>query len=262
VEEDERANQGASTGIANRGVERMASVPVSSPGAVGVTLPSGTVSESSQLTAGKPASSGSTEPSGSVTQLPQDASIALGVYTQDSPDPSEFDAFGQLVGRMPAIVMWYQSWSEPLFYYTQMSMVSQDGATPLITWDPVLSDGSGIPLSQIAAGIFDSYIVAQAEAAASWHTIIYVRFAHEMNLSSSPFGPSVNGNTPEIFVQAWQHVVSIFKEAGATNVRWVWSPNVNCEGQCPFQAFYPGDSWVDWVASTAITIPRWTTCRG
>jgi hypothetical protein len=31
-------------------------------------------------------------------------------------------------------------------------------------------------------------------------------------------------------------------------VEWVWSPNVDCGGSCPFTSFYPGDAWVDWVA--------------
>ncbi len=24
-----------------------------------------------------------------------------------------------------------------------------------------------------------------------------------------------------------------------------FAPNVNCDGQCPFSAYYPGDDWVD-----------------
>jgi beta-mannanase len=74
-----------------------------------------------------------------------------------------------------------------------------------------------------------------------------VRFAHEMNLAGSPYGPGQNGNTPALFIAAWRHVVTVFRQQGATNVSWVWSPNVNCGGSCPFQAFYPGDQWVDWV---------------
>ena len=201
------------------------------------------------------ASSTTTEVSTSTTRTPgpgaqtaQSPPIALGVYTTASPEPADFDAFSQLVGRAPAIVMWYQSWSEPLFYYSQMGMVAQDGATPLITWDPQLANGSGVPLSQIVTGNYDSYIRTQALAASSWHTTIYIRLAHEMNLPGSLYGPGVNGNTPALFIAAWQHVIGIFRSVGATNVRWVWSPNVDCEGKCPFQAFYPGDSWVDWVA--------------
>ena len=143
--------------------------------------------------------------------------------------------------------MWYQSWSEPLFYGSQTSMVAQDGATPLITWDPLLSSGAGIPLSQIVAGRFDAYIHAQAEAVAAWHTTVYIRLAPEMNLQSSPYGPGVDGNTPSLYISAWRHVVAIFRSANVTNVNWVWSPNVNCGGACPFQEYYPGDGWVDWV---------------
>ena len=39
----------------------------------------------------------------------------------------------------------------------------------------------------------------------------------------------------------------IFRSAGADNVRWVWTPNVDGGGQYPFRRFYPGDRWVDWV---------------
>jgi beta-mannanase len=76
---------------------------------------------------------------------------------------------------------------------------------------------------------------------------LYIRFAHEMNLQSSPWGPGRHGNTPERFVKAWRHVVAVFDDAGADNVEWVWAPNVDCEGKCPFEAFYPGDRNVDWL---------------
>jgi beta-mannanase len=69
-----------------------------------------------------------------------------------------------------------------------------------------------------------------------------------MNLSGSAWGPGHGGNTPQAFVAAWRHVVTIFRDEHATNVEWVWSPNVYCSGSCPFTSFYPGDSWVDWAA--------------
>jgi len=47
----------------------------------------------------------------------------------------------------------------------------------------------------------------------------------------------------------WQHVVTIFRQQGATNVRWVWSPNAISEFSTfsPFDQNYPGDEYVDWV---------------
>jgi glycosyl hydrolase family 26 len=45
----------------------------------------------------------------------------------------------------------------------------------------------------------------------------------------------------------WRRVVGIFRTQGATNVQWVWTPNVNTGGDFPFRDLYPGDNWVDWV---------------
>jgi hypothetical protein len=64
-----------------------------------------------------------------------------------------------------------------------------------------------------------------------------------MNGSWAPWEGSINGNTPAAYVAAWQHVVSIFRSAGATNVSWVWAPN--CGPTSTISSYYPGDSWVD-----------------
>ena len=69
-----------------------------------------------------------------------------------------------------------------------------------------------------------------------------------MNLTSSLWGPGRNGNSASEYIAAWRHVVHIFRSRGVKNVSWVWSPNVDCSGKCPFNRFYPGDSYVDWVA--------------
>lgn len=174
--------------------------------------------------------------------------IALGVNIENAPDTAgPLSDYEHSAGRNPAIVMWYQAWSEPLFYSSQLTNVSATGAVPMITWDPATDDG-GIALSAIAGGQYDAYIRSSANAAAAWGHPMYIRFAHEMNLPSSPFGPGHAGDSAAQYVAAWRHVVSIFRQQGATNVQWVWSPNVYCGGSCPFTAFYPGDSWVDWVA--------------
>ncbi|HZU60670.1 MAG TPA: glycosyl hydrolase, partial [Solirubrobacteraceae bacterium] len=95
---------------------------------------------------------------------------------------------------------------------------------------------------------YDSYIRASAQMAKAYGRRLYIRFAHEMNLPNSPFGPRVNGNTPARYVAAWRHVVRMFRQVGANKVEFVWSPNVYCDRACPFTSFYPGDRWVDWVA--------------
>jgi hypothetical protein len=173
--------------------------------------------------------------------------IAVGVNIENAPGQmAPLQAYVSLTHHAPVIVMWYQEWSEPLYWSRQMTNVTAVGAIPMITWDPS-RNGAGIPLSEIAGGRYDAYIRASAISAAAFRQPVYIRLAHEMNLGDSPFGPGRQGNTAALFVAAWRHVVSIFSAEHATNVEWVWSPNIDCSGRCPFSALYPGDAWVDWV---------------
>ncbi|HEY2771475.1 MAG TPA: VTT domain-containing protein [Solirubrobacteraceae bacterium] len=178
--------------------------------------------------------------------LATSSGVALGVNTDGAPTAG-LDQFTALAGIKPKIDMWYQGWDAPLLYPSQVRAVASLGVVPMITWDPTFH-GKGIPLLDIAEGKLDSYVRTSAEAARAWGQPIYIRFAHEMNLGGEPYGPGHDGNTPHMFVSAWRHVESIFKQVGASNVQFVWSPNVDCNGGCPFTAFYPGDQYVDWVS--------------
>jgi hypothetical protein len=182
------------------------------------------------------------------TRAATEPPTAIGVNMAGAPGKiAPLRRYAHLAGRKPAVVMWYQQWSDALFYPVQLRHVAAVGALPIITWDP-MSNGKGIPLALIAAGSYDSYIKASARAAVRWGRSMYIRFANEMNAKSSAYGPGHDGDTPGLFVAAWRHVVRIFRNEGARNVEWIWSPNVYCDDKCPFDAYYPGDAWVDWVA--------------
>lgn len=176
----------------------------------------------------------------------QAAPIALGVNVDSGPRSAGVSQFARLVGATPRVVMWYQSWSEPLLWPSQIRGARRSPAIPMITWAPQFGN-RGVPLRAIAHGRFDAYVRTSALAAAGLRRPLFIRFGHEMNLRGSPYGPGQDGNRPKDFVAAWRHVVRLFRKAGASNVRWVWSPNVDCDGRCPFGSFYPGNSWVDWT---------------
>jgi hypothetical protein len=173
--------------------------------------------------------------------------IQIGVATPNAPSPGPIEAYVQAAGAAPKIIEDYRDFSGPILYSGDLSGAASFGATLMVTWDPSIK-GADVPYSAIISGRYDSYIRAQALTAAAWNGPIYIRFAHEMNLPGKPWSAGVDGNTPALFVAAWQHVVSIFRAAGATNVKWVWSPNADCGGSCPFAAYFPGDDWVDYVA--------------
>lgn len=189
------------------------------------------------------------------------APIALGVYTEgitSSTGPA-LDAFAKEAGVMPKIAMWYQDWDEKwstaLLNPRFVTPAVERGATPMITWEPDLSAANTIKqpayaLSVIVAGRYDSYIWRAARETAAYKKPIFIRLAEEMNGSWSSWGAGIDGNTPQLYIAMWRHVVSIFRLAGATNARWIWAPNVHgTEGSTSaFQRYYPGDSWVDDVA--------------
>ena len=125
------------------------------------------------------------------------APIALGISGDDTPsDPVGLNAYESAVGKASADDMFFQDWSEPLYYSSQDRIALEGtGITPIITWEPELSTG-GITLSQIAAGDYDGYITASARHAAAWKGTVFIRFAHEMNLPGSLFGNGIAGQTP------------------------------------------------------------------
>lgn len=185
--------------------------------------------------------------------------ITLGVNAEeiDTNTASALESFGSTAGVMPRIAMWYQdwteSWSTALINPKFVNPTTQLGAVPMITWQPDLDTGN--PTNQpaytpadIAAGRYDAFIRRAALETAAYKKPVFIRLAPEMNGSWFPWGAKINGNTPASYISMWRHVVSIFRSVGATNAKWVWSPNVNCSGTCPFPAYYPGNSWVDWVA--------------
>src|SRR4051794_6976452 len=86
----------------------------------------------------------------------------LGANIQGAPDDvTQLQSFVQKSGRSPDLVMWSQSWSEPLYWSKQMPAADSVGAEPLITWSPELTTG-GVPLKDIVAGRYDAYIRDQA----------------------------------------------------------------------------------------------------
>ena len=170
--------------------------------------------------------------------------IALGVYP-GSTFPQDIDRYVELVGVKPAVVMWFQSWKEPLYYPEQRKGFAASDATAMITWLP----DKPVTLQSINRGDYDAYIQESAKLAKEWTHPLYVRLMHEMNGTWQNFGPGVQGNTPSDFIQAWHHIVNIFRSNGADNVRWVWCPNIYGFGRSvrPFHPLYPGDDYVDWV---------------
>ena len=180
------------------------------------------------------------------TLPPVNGTFALGMWTGQPWEPSNLDAGISLIGRTPAILMTYQHWDrQPQFLAADAQVIKSRGASWMVTWEPDAS------LQSIARGDNDAFITSWAKAADAWGGTIYLRYMHEMNGDWYPWGVynGHNGNSAADFVAAWRHTHDLFVAAGATNVKWVWSPNVRYpNGEYPFANLYPGSAYVDWVA--------------
>jgi Glycosyl hydrolase family 26 len=191
--------------------------------------------------------------------------IALGAYVPGSTwHPGLIDRYGRRVGRSPVIVSSYEPWTVQPFSRRDLNGAWHRGAIPMITWEPwSWAGGRRFPLRAIAAGRYDAYVRRAARAAVKWGRPVLLRFAHEMNGGWYPWGRG-HGNTSAVYKRAWRHLVQIFRREGASNVMWVWTPNVDNSGKYPFRGLYPGDAWVDWVGLDGFNWGKqgeWTSFR-
>ncbi|WP_319803499.1 glycoside hydrolase family 26 protein [Planctomonas psychrotolerans] len=138
----------------------------------------------------------------------------------------------------------------------------------LLTWEP-WKWGGGVDQpafrsDRIAAGDYDAHISEWGTALAAWGKPVMLRYGHEMNGNWYPWADGVNDNTPGDYVAAYRHVHDLVEAAGATNVEWVWSPNIPDWGFPTIDGLYPGDGYVDIVAldgynwGTTATWSTWT----
>ncbi len=181
------------------------------------------------------------------------AYVQLGAYTPGAPaDAGALDAYADMVGRKPDIVMWYRNFAQPLMEEDEIANLRESGQTPLVTWEP-----HSISLLDVAAGTYDAYLHESAAIAKAWGGPLLLRFGHEMNGDWYSWGTGTW--SPAQYVAAWQHVVSLFRGDGADNVSWVWSPFVLGGGKYQIAPYFPGDEWVDYVALDGY---NWGTPRG
>jgi beta-mannanase len=138
------------------------------------------------------------------------------------------------------------------FPANEMNNIRSHGSIPFFSWAsqsiPSTVNEPNFQLSDVIAGTYDSYIEKWAIAARNWGHPFFLRFNWEMNGRWFPWSEGVNGNKSGEFVTAWRHVHDIFTAVGATNVSWVWCPNVDPDNIfLNLQSQYPGDQYVDWT---------------
>jgi mannan endo-1,4-beta-mannosidase len=159
------------------------------------------------------------------------ACLRFGISTPNGPFAgAETAAVIDSVGVVPSVLLSFHDFTDipPI---GQLNSVAETGADSVLTWEPWRHvggedyDREAFPMAAIAAGAFDSYLYRWADEFVAHGSTVYLRFAHEPNGTWYPWS-SAGGTDPETYVAAWRHVHDLFASKGASNVKWVWAPNV------------------------------------
>lgn len=221
-----------------------------------VVIPAGAASVTITATAGSAAASSTftvtdpVPPSRPDTSAPK--GIRFGIGTNGGPAAAaELDEVTAIAGEAPSLVLSYKDFNQPP-PLAELDAVRTRGAETILTWEP-WSWGGGVEqpaysLDRIAAGDFDGYLRQWGTALSQWGHPVYLRFGHEMNGDWYPWSEDVNGNGAGDYVAAYRHVHNVVTATGATNIRWMWNPNVPYWGSTPLEGLFPGPGYVDVTA--------------
>ena len=183
-------------------------------------------------------------PSGASTvaraSLPTGPASYLGVYEHGPPDNYQRDAeFTKVVGRQPNLIGYYSGWGEP-FKTSFAETVRGHGAVTILQMDP-----TDVSVWAIAAGYDDAYLRSFADSVRDFGQPVVIGFGHEMNADWYPWG--YGHVPPRVFVAAWRHIVTLFRDQGAGNVTWLWTIQADEGGTGPIRSWWPGAAYVTWV---------------
>jgi Glycosyl hydrolase family 26 len=172
--------------------------------------------------------------------LPTSSASYLGVYEHGTPRSYQLVAnFAAVAGRRPNLVGYYSGWKQR-FATSFAETVRGHGAVTILQMDP-----TGVSISAIAAGAYDTYLRSFADSVRNYGHAVVIGFGHEMNAPWYSWG---YGHTPaKVFVAAWQHVVTVFRNQGADNVTWLWTINADTPKTGPIADWWPGAGYVTWV---------------
>lgn len=131
------------------------------------------------------------------------------------------------------------------FTKTPLELTSLEGAIPM------MSMGSeGATLNELEeGGAKEPSLRKWAKDVAQYQMPFFFRWDWEMNLISAsniPWAAEARAN-PAAFVRAWRNFRRIADQEGASNITWVWCPNVNFPGSTSLASLYPGNAYVDWI---------------
>ncbi len=165
----------------------------------------------------------------------------IGVITAGHPGGAELAGFTRTTGIHPGLVAYFVAFGAP-WDPTPACRILRAGALPVIQ-----INARHVSIAAIAAGRRDAYLARYAQHVRAFGSPVAISFGHEMN--GYWYSWSHRHVSPAVFVAAWRHIVTVFRQQRADNVTWLWTVNIiDRRGGIPSPApWWPGSSYVNWV---------------
>ena len=215
------------------------------------------------------------DPSGKGTSGGTANTAAAGteINNEDSRELAEIGSFDAAIGRPLDIVHVYENWgpASSLVPNAVLNDLAGQAAVPMINWSCEVSPTDYITDASITNGTWDSYITSYADQLKAYGHPVFMRWYREPNLSDGPDWQKCSGGTPagypsctasstvattSAYVAAWRHVYTLFQQAGATNVSFVWNPGLSYDfPSCMASLLWPGSQYVNWIGFDGYSRP-------
>ena len=195
--------------------------------------------------------------------------VLLKTDTQEGFD-KRYGQYVRTAGAKPSMIgcfapMWSKGEEQPAeaFLHRLKVMDSKPNVVPVMRlatgdWQP---SGPFLKADDILSGREDARFIRMAEMSREFGEPFLLSINHEMNGDWFPYSELYTRQptdwTADKFKKVWRHIHKIFREHGADQVAFLWSPGVNgrklgkYDSLNSYKAYYPGDDVVDWIGASA-----------
>ncbi|OLS25252.1 MAG: Endoglucanase H precursor [Candidatus Heimdallarchaeota archaeon LC_2] len=199
-----------------------------------------------------------------------------GVYHGVYPNPdgeedglteNHISGFQDKVGKDVAWVYFSNNWENGIAFPSEnVQKVINQGSTPYIRLMPRSQYDTHVEeiftLTKIINGDFDTDLQKWAQDAKTTNVKLLLEFGTEANgnwfsyngewngADETSYGDPTLADGPERFVDAYRHIVDVFRQEDLHNTTWFYHidrDNVPEEAWNTYASYYPGDDYVDWV---------------
>jgi len=188
---------------------------------------------------------------------------------EDNVTAEIIDEFEEIAKKEIAWAYFSNNWLDSLvFPVNSVNIIKNKGKTPFIRlmFRSVFEENQDDPkykMIDIVNGVYDSALIAWADNAKNCGTNILAEFGTEVNgvwfsWNGSYYGGGTTVNYgapdypdgPEIFRDAYRHIIDICQDQEANNITWFFHFDVNDDPEKWWNSpiyYYPGDDYIDWI---------------